>query len=271
MRVTERDRELLAFAANHRLVLAGHVQVLLGVSAAAAYARLRSLTVAGMLSQRTVFHNQPGCYQITRPGLAIAGSQLPPPRLDYNCYEHDVGVAWLWLAARDGAFGPRQEILSERQIRSHDASPDGDAQPYAVRLGGIGAGGQPKLHYPDLLLSDQSGHRLALELELTPKGRTRLEQILAGYGADSRIDDVLYLTDKDAVARSVSVSATRLGISDRVHLQRVRWPDSARPAGAGPAAQRRRATAEPTRATPERTRAARPEPGAVTPAPGAAL
>lgn len=262
MRITARDRELLAFAAEHRLVLATHVQALLGVAAATAYARLRSLTAAEMLAQRTVFHNQPGCYRITTKGLAVAGSKLPAPRLDYNCYDHDVGVAWLWLAARSGTFGAAQAVLSERSLRSHDASPDGRAEPHAVRLGGIGAGGQPRLHYPDLLVIDAAGRRVALELELTPKGRTRRETILAGYGADSRIDVVLYLTDRDGIARSLSASAARLGISDRVQVQRVRWPDSAPSAAAGAAAQRIRATPERPRAAPEHP-GATPERGAV--------
>lgn len=239
MRLTDRDQELLAYVAEHRLVMAAHVQELLGVSAPAAYARLRSLSSAGMLSQRTVFHNQPGCYQITRKGLAVSGSQLPAPQLDLNCYEHDVGVAWLWLAARNGTFGPQREVISERRLRSHDASPDGRREPYAVRLGGVGPGGRPRLHYPDLLLVDPGGHRVAIELELTPKGRTRREKILAGYGADRDIAAVLYLTDRPSVARSVSASAAALGISDRVQVQNVHRPVPAAARSAGRAPERR--------------------------------
>jgi len=241
VRVTDRDRELLAYVAEHRLVLAAHVQALLELSPTATYARLRALASAEMLSQRRVFHNQPGCYQITRKGLAVLRNELPAPRLDVSCYEHDVGVAWLWLAARDGAFGPLREVISERRLRSHDGSPDGRSEPHAVRLGGVGPGGRPKLHYPDVLLVDPAGHRIALELELTPKGRTRREQILAGYGADSRIDVVVYLTDQPKIARSVRASAARLGISDRVHVQSVRRPDPAAARSAGATAQRRHA------------------------------
>lgn len=243
MRLTDRDQELLAYVAEHRLVLAAHVQTLLEVSPATAYGRLRALASVNMLSQRTVFHNQPGCYQITRKGLAVIGNELPAPRLDLSCYEHDVGVAWLWLAARGEAFGPLREVISERRLRSHDASPDGRSEPYAVRLGGVGPHGQPKLHYPDLLLLDPAGHRIALELELTPKGRTRREQILAGYGADSRIDAVVYLTDQPGIARSVRASAARLGISDRVQVQSVRRPDASAGHAASAPAQRRHARA----------------------------
>ena len=254
VRITDRDRELLGFVAEHRLILAAHAQALLGVSAGGAYARLHSLTRAGMLNHRTLFHNQPGCYQATRKGLALIGSELPPPRLDLRCYGHDVGVAWLWLTAHNGTWGPFREVLSERRLRSWDASPEGRADPQAVRLGGLGPGGQPRLHYPDLLLVDERGRRIALELELSAKGRTRREKILAGYGADRRLDGVVYFTHKLAIAHSVQATAASLGISDRVHVQWVRGgpavgASSAAIAGRA-APSRSRASATPGRGLP---------------------
>jgi len=90
-----------------------------------------------------------------------------------------------------------------------------------VRLGGLGPRGQERLHYPDLLLHTTDGRRVALELELSSKGH-RLETILAGYGADPRIDGVVYLVESAAVARSVQAAARRLGVSSLVHVQRVR-------------------------------------------------
>src|SRR5919201_4036230 len=110
VRITERDRELLGFVADHRLVVPAHIQALLGVSAAAAYARLRALAAAGLLTHESVFHREPACYRIARKGLALIGSDLPPPRLDLRNYQHDMGVAWLWLAARSGAFVPMREV-----------------------------------------------------------------------------------------------------------------------------------------------------------------
>jgi hypothetical protein len=229
--------ELLSFVAEHRLVLAAHVQVLLDISRAAADKRLRALVDAGLLARQPVFHRQPACFQITRDGLAAAGSSLPRPRqIDFNCYEHDVGVGWLWLAARRGAFGQVSAIVSEREMRSHDGKMGADA--LGVRLGGLGAGGRPRLHYPDLMLVVDGGRRIAVELELTPKGRTRRETILAGYGADPRIDAVLYLTEGPGIAKSVTASARRLGLGPLIHVQRVRW-GADRPGGSSRAAAQR--------------------------------
>jgi hypothetical protein len=222
-RITDRDRELLEFVSEHRLVLAAHVQALLGVSAAGAYARLRALSVAGLLVCDRIFHARPGCYRITGKGLAVINSELARPAIDLRCYDHDVGVAWLWLAARNGAFGDLSQIITERRLRSHDAAQDGRADPLGVRLGGRGPGGGARLHYPDLMLIDTGGHRMALELELSGKSRTRLEGILAGYAFDARVDAVVYLADDVKVALRVRAAARKLGISSLVHVQRVTY------------------------------------------------
>jgi len=222
VQLTDRDRELLAFVAEHRIVLGAHVQALLEVSPKAARGRLRSLTAAGLLRRVPVFHRPGDCHQITGKGLALIGSRLPRPRVDLRSYEHDVGIAWLWLAARAGTFGALREIISERRMRWHEATEDGRQVPLAVRLGGVGRGGRERLHYPDLVLVDVTGKRIAFELELSGKARTRREMILAGYGADARIDAVVYLVDDPAVWRAIEQSARKLGIEDRIHVQRVR-------------------------------------------------
>ncbi len=235
VQVTARDRLVLEFVAKHRLVLAGHVQALLGVSAPAATRRLRALAGAGLLTRETIFHGCVSCYRTTRKGLGLVGSELPTPKLDYRGYKHDVGLAWLWLAAHGGAFGPLGEVVSERQMRSRDGSersvrsPLGSEAggssryPFGVRLGGTGPGGRPRLHYPDLLLIDDGGRRIAVELELTPKSGARREKIIRGYAADRRIDAVLYLVEDPRIARSVAATARRFGFERRLLVQPVRF------------------------------------------------
>lgn len=246
-RLTERDVELLEFLAEHRLALPTHVAMLLGTSAAGATTRLNKLATAAMLKPQPAFPGEPRCYQITSRGLATIGSSLPAPKVDLRAHEHDVGVAWLWLAARGGTFGPVREITSERRLRSHDGARDRDHEPLGVRLGGFGPHGRERLHYPDLVLRTADGRRVALELELTPKSRARLETILGGYGADPRFDGVVYLVDRPAVARSVQSAARRLGIAELVHVQRVRSTVSRKGSAAALTAER----------TPTRRRAAR--------------
>lgn len=222
IRLGEQDIELLWFLAEHRMALPDHVAALLRSTEQAAGARLSRLAKAGYVESVRLFHNQPVMHLIARDGLKVLGSTLPAPKLDVHSYQHDVGVAWLWIAARRGMFGPLREVVGERRMRSHDGARDRDHEPFAVKLGGVGPWGRERLHYPDLLLRTADGRRVALELELSSKGRARRERILAGYAADPRFDEVVYLVQNAAVARSVKSAARRLGISSLVHIQRVR-------------------------------------------------
>ena len=213
---------MLWFLAEHRMALPEHVAALLGTTVEAARLRLARLVRAEYVVKEPLFHRQPAMYLIARDGLGAIGSALPRPRRDIHAYEHDVGVAWLWIAARRGTFGPLREIVGERRMRSHDGARDPDVEPFAVKLGGFGPRGRESLHYPDLLLRAADGRRVALELELSSKGRRRLERILSGYAADPRIDGVVYLVASASLARSVQGAARRLGIASLVHIQRVR-------------------------------------------------
>jgi hypothetical protein len=237
-RITDRDIDVLAFIAEHRIVRADHVRAMLGVSATVAYRRLRALTGLGMLSRHPLFAGEPSCYRITGQGLAVIDSSLQPPGTDVRNHAHDLGLAWVWLAAHRGAFGAMREVVSERRMRSQDATEPAREDLFAVRLGGVGAGGKPRLHYPDLLLIDNEGRRVAVELELTSKGRRRVERILAAYGADPRIEAVLYLVDRRSVGNLIRSCAARADLSDRVHVQEVRWADGRRPGAAAQVRER---------------------------------
>jgi hypothetical protein len=237
--------ELLSFAAEQRFVLPAHVQALLGVSAEAARTRLRALTVAGYVKREWLYHRRPPHYLLERKGLRAVGSSYARSKINESCYVHDVGVAWMALAARRGVWGEAKEVISERRMRSADASLQREAEPLGggaggpagadagepigVRLGGFGPTGRQRLHYPDMVLVTQADKRIAFELELTRKGRTRLEGIIAGYANERRIDAVVYLVEDRSVGQQVERAAARYGIKELVHIQQVRWAEGAKP------------------------------------------
>jgi hypothetical protein len=248
--LTDRDRQILSFMAEHRMVLESHLASLLESSAESVRKRLVRLAAGGYVSRIQVFAGQPHCCLIRQRGLASVGSRLRAPELSLGAYRHDVGVAWLWLAARRGALGPVADVLAERRLRSHDLSP-GAGEPYAVRLGGYDAKGHPRRHYPDLLLVDARDRRMALELELSLKEVARRERILAGYGADRRLDGVIYLVENDPAGRSIGQalrsSAARMGLLERVHVRRVTPIEPGRRSTLTGAGRRRSATMAPAR------------------------
>ncbi|MEO6857176.1 MAG: hypothetical protein ABI323_01105 [Solirubrobacteraceae bacterium] len=231
--LADSDLRVLAFAAEHRFFLGAHARTLLGLSTRSASSRLRKLTDAGWLRYERKLAG-PGCYQITRRGLNLIGSSLPRPRaVDLATYDHEVGLGWLWLAAERGAFGALRSVASERHMRSEDRRRADAAERLGVRLPGVGPYGGERRHYPDLLLETASGHRVAVELELTPKSPARRGEILGGYALDGRIDAVLYLVETERAGRAIERSARVAGISGRVHVQLVQFTAGSGAIGAG--------------------------------------
>jgi DNA-binding transcriptional ArsR family regulator len=222
LRITERDRRMLAFAAEQRFVLAAHIGTLLGISTPAASGRLRALREAGYLTDSKPFEDEPRLYQVRTAGLRAIGSDLPRPRkVDLSLYRHEASLTWLTVAAHRGMFGSPQQIVSELRMRSEDRRAGDRQPPSGVRLGGVGRDGRPRLHYPDLVLVTDTGHRVAFELELTMKEPRRRERILAAYAADRQIDAVIYLVDHPARRRAMQESVRRVGIADRVRVEQV--------------------------------------------------
>ena len=224
VRLTERDHSWLAFAAEHQLVLERQLERLVGAERRTLSRRLGILVDGRYLACGRVFDDT--YYQARPRGLTAVGSSLKAPSLKLRNYRHDVGVAWLWLAARGGTFGPLREVLAERGLKSHDGALDRPLEPYGVRLGGLDRYGRQQLHYPDLLLIDRQGRRLALELELTPKGRQRSELILGGYGADARVERVLYLVESNSSGRGIRRGMERtvreMGLSEQIRFQFIK-------------------------------------------------
>ena len=203
---------------------------------AAATTRLNKLVNAGLLKRQASFRSATTRSRIPAWRGSAAPSQPPKPTCaSTSTTSASRGFGWLHAAGRSARV---RRSIPERRLRSHDGFRDPDTEPLAVRLGGFAPHGNEQLHYPDLVLLTADGRRIALELELTPKSRTRLEKILAGYGADPRFDGVVYLVDRPLVARSVQSAARRLGISDLVHIQRVRSTASRNASAAALTAER---------------------------------
>lgn len=205
------------------MVLERQIAVLLDSPLTQVDGHLRQLTDAGYIARWSVFEGV-RCARILTPGLRLLESSVrPAQKYHLGGYRHDIGVAWLWVLAQRGAFGPLAEVIGERRLRSEAMRfPD---RPYAIRLGGYLATGREICHYPDVLLIDPRGRHVALELELSIKELPRREAILAGYGADRRLEGVVYFVERNrtgsGIGRRIQSSAAAMGASDRVHVRTV--------------------------------------------------
>ncbi len=219
--LTRADLSLLGPLAEHRLLIVPQVALLLGVSERTATRRLTRLHDAGLVLHRQIFAGAPHAARITSPGLRAIDSSLKAPNLNLNEYRHDVGVAWLWLAARCRQLRRphRDDIRPADAVGGRRCPVLGRAGPMGIGVGLFGPHGTPQRHYPDLMLAMASGHRVGVELELTSKSVRRMDRIMWAYASDAHIDHVLYLVGNQRIAQRVTDSARRAGIGDHVHVK----------------------------------------------------
>ncbi len=224
-RLTEAELSVLGPLAEHRVLTLPQVRLLHPAATATLISRLND---AGLIGMARIFDGLPAAVSVSAGGLRALGSMLKPtPRPNLNQYRHELGVGWLWLAARAGRYGALERLTTERRMRSEDASAQASEQTpaWGIGLGVLGRYGRPRLHYPDLLLDTAGGHRVAMELELSAKSSLQLAQVMSAYASDSRLDHVLYLADGARVASRIRDAAGSAGIADRVHVSLLP-PDS---------------------------------------------
>ena len=199
--MTSDDEKILQFAAEHRSILAAHLEPLLAITSTEAQTRLGELARQGLTRHHRTHHGQPGHYQITSRGLAMIESPLPGPRFEtIRDYRGETKIPYLTLAARRGVFGTVHRAVTERVMRHHDTTrrtrqrtpgsqyPD-DEPEYGVPLG-TGIDTTVARHYPDLMLivpRDQNAVRVAAQLQARRPAPHKLAAHIAAYGADPEI------------------------------------------------------------------------------------
>ncbi|HEX2070265.1 MAG TPA: hypothetical protein VHF90_01290 [Thermoleophilaceae bacterium] len=214
-RVTERDLAMVAWIGRQRFAQAVQVARRFRMDERNTYRRLRGLVAVGLLGQRRVFHGQAGAYWATRAGLASAHLHLPPAGIDIRTYEHD-RLATAVAIDLELEFG-EAAVATERELRSHDAA--ADEPRYGIRRSM--STGRHGLHFPDLAIETADGRPLAIEVELTAKGRARLDSIINGYVRARHIAGVRYYV-APAAARGLRRAIGRAGAGELFDVRPVR-------------------------------------------------
>jgi hypothetical protein len=156
-------------------------------------------------------------YVATAAGLELAGLRLPPARVDLRTYEHDLQAVWLLLAL-EAAHGPAA-LVTERELRAADTGRDGPR--YAAALGDRLPSGQPRLHLPDLAIVDEHDLPVAVELERTSKGTTRLTRIIRAYARARHLAGVRYYVTSPSVERAVTTAVRREAAEELIEV--IAW------------------------------------------------
>jgi hypothetical protein len=180
----------------------------LGISQAVAYSHIGRLSRAGLLWRVTVGDGKGGVIAITRAGARHARARGAPGVVSVRSAAPSVGRhgrAVSWVAASMQLRG--LEWLGPAELRAGSgwrSQRDDGAR-----------------HSPDLGLMHADGRRTAIEVELQPKSKDRLQAILGGYRElirNGQLSDVSYVTDRRDVSDLVRGQADAALVGEHVHI-----------------------------------------------------
>ena len=159
--------------------------------------RVRLLEAAGLLTIERVLLALPEVVRATPRGARLSGADLPAASLDLSRIRHN--LALVDLSEELLAAHPASTWTTERELRRD-----------RMRAARAAGGWERQRRVPDGLLRLENGHRIAVELDLTPKRSTRLDLLAGAYAVDREVDSVWwYLPSGRAVARMRTLVAER--------------------------------------------------------------
>jgi hypothetical protein len=207
-RISQRDLEVLEFVARYGVVPRSGVARWADTARTSTLGREKRLREAGLIEVQRLWLSTEPVLLATKAGLkACRRPELCPARVSAETLRHFSVVAQLAAELERGG----QRLLSERELRANERALG--ERDFSIRLP---AG---RYHRPDLILLGK--RPCPIEVELTAKGATRLDQILAGWVAavdQGRFARVLYHCSPQAL-RYVERSVERLEAAEQIEIQ----------------------------------------------------
>jgi hypothetical protein len=190
----QRDADVLRWIGRFRFVTDELLAERFGVSRQQMNVRVRRLAAAGLV-ERSGSPMQPRLTMLTRCGARAV--RLPERRAARTDAQRDHELALVWLVIQLERAGD-VPVRTERECRAAEAVSEGA---YSVSV--VPPGRAPERRWPDLVLEDAT-RRTALELELSPKGTSRLQAIVDAYATDSSYSEVVFLAVDASIARRLA-------------------------------------------------------------------
>lgn len=189
MQVTTRDIDMLRWINGHGFATIRQISCWMGVGYRTGQRRVQRLTEVGLLCHEWLMRRE-RIYWPTKLGISLCNDDLPPlGHIAAGTYNHSlqlIDLADSLVAKTGGTFVP------ERRLR-HDRG-----------LAGVGVRG----HMPDGHLHLPARKPIAIELELSAKGRRRLAQIMRQYTADLSVGEVWYFAGSETLKRRLENAAS---------------------------------------------------------------
>ena len=180
-----------------------------------AYRRTAALIDRSLLERVKPLYRAPALLRATAAGVQLTGSSYPVCSVSAGSVPHWIACVDVALALERETKGFRQAtVVSEREIRWAERQAQG---PIASARIDQQAEGHRGLHRPDLAVVHPD-RVVAVEVELTAKGRARLETIIRAWRRARWIDSVRYYAPPGAVMSGLEAAVARLRAGERVEL-----------------------------------------------------
>ena len=183
---------MLAWIGRFRFVTPEAIAERFGVSWQRANARVRRLERLGLVGCSRDHVSQPRAVFLTGRGFELLGQpRRRAPRAQVQ-REHEAAIVWLVTQlGRDATAGVR--VLTERECRRLEAADE--RRRYSVELD------DRARRWADVVV-ERGDRRRAIEIEIAPKGTTRLAQIVAAWQC-SHYDEVIFFVRSASLGRRI--------------------------------------------------------------------
>lgn len=191
MQLTERDVNLLTWINGFGFVTVPQIARRWQTGVPFVYRRLKKLRDADFVIHERLLYGEHGHYRVSTKGVKHCDHSLPALRkVRLATYKHDLAVVDL---AQDLQDQHQSEFITERMVRQQ-----------------LGQGNRGRTgHLPDGILAHNDDHHIAIELELSNKGRARRNKILSHYVRDLSYKEVWYFCGSDDVRSSVQAYCSK--------------------------------------------------------------
>jgi hypothetical protein len=208
-----RDQELVRLIGRHGVMQIEQVQRAMGAGRSVTYRRFAYCEAAGLVERLNI----PGVGPVlhaTREGIRYAGLPLPVAAVSAGNVEHMLRCTSVAISA--GKNVGHEAVLTEREIVAAEAF---EERPIAsVKVGPASSRRLPRKHRADLAVLREEG-TIAIEVELTPKSRPRLEAIIGAWCeaalGDGDLAAVHYICAPGQTRNAVKRAVEKVG-ADRV-------------------------------------------------------
>jgi predicted transcriptional regulator len=187
MQLTKRDEAILCFINEAGFCVMPQIQREFNIKFPRSYQIMKRLVDGGYVVHEQIFKSKHGIYYVTRKG---AENTLLPPlsHIALGSYKHQLTITDIRQQLR--VKHPDTKWVSERHLKQ---------QKFYYGIGKTG-------HIADGILVFPNKRKIAIEIELSMKGKNRLEKILNAYGGQLDIEEAWYFCP-DTLTHSLAVMA----------------------------------------------------------------